>query len=303
MNYTIIKKTLKSTSLIIFISGVVLVSCKPLSFEKDSNLIAKVGEEKLFKEDIEKLISSPISQQDSIDFMSNYTEKWIKSTLKKQKAEKFFTDKTIEKMVDDYRTSLLTYKYDQRYTSKVSDEVSSSEISKYYNSHKSNFLLSSPMVKAVVLKVPNDYKNLKLLIEQIKSKSNDAMIDVQSMAEKDELLLTEFSQKWHYFYEVAEYIPFTNQNVDIDKFIAKNRYYQISSKEYIYILSIYESKKTGSEMPSEVLEEQIEKIIINNRRKKFLINVEDSIYKEALINKEAYNRFLDKKMDTIKLNK
>lgn len=269
------------------------VSCKRLSFDDDPNIIAKIGKEKLYKQDVEQMIKTPLSSEDSLAFMADYAEMWIKRELKRQNAEEYFTDKTIEKMVDEYRASLLTYKYEQRYTSTVSDAVTSSEVSEFYNSNKENFLLSTPMVKARVLRVPSNYKNLKLITKMMNSSDSDDMLDVVSMADKDALQLYDFSKKWYYFDEVIDYMPFVNKNESMDSFLDNNRNLEVSSSDYVYLLRIFEYKNTGSVMPAEFLEDQIRKIIINNRKMKILTHIEDSLYRVAIEDNSAYNRFLN----------
>lgn len=267
-------------------------SCKRLSFDDDPNIIAKIGKEKLYKQDVEQMIKTPLSPEDSLAFMADYAEMWIKRELKRQNAEEFFTDKTIEKMVEEYRASLLTYKYEQRYTSTVSDMVSNTEISDFYNANKENFLLSTPMVKARVLRVPADYKNRKQITKKMNSSNSDDMLDVVSMADKDALQLYDFSKKWYYFDEVIDYMPFVNKNESMDSFLENNRNLEVSSSDYVYLLQIFEYKKTGSVMPAEFLEDQIRKIIINNRKMKILSHIEDSLYRVAIEDNSAYNRFL-----------
>lgn len=269
------------------------VSCERLSFDDDPNIIAKIGKEKLYKQEVEQMIKTPLSPEDSLVFMADYAEMWIKRELKRQNAEEYFTDKTIEKMVDEYRASLLTYKYEQRYTSTVSDLVSNNEISEFYNANKENFLLSTPMVKARVLRVPSNYKNLKLITRKMNSSNSDDMLDVVSMADKDALQLYDFSKKWYYFDEVIDYMPFVNKNGSMDDFLDNNKNLEVSSSDYVYLLRIFEYKKTGSVMPAEFLEDQIRKIIINNRKMKLLNHIEDSLYRVSIEDNSAYNRFLD----------
>lgn len=267
-------------------------SCERLSFDDDPNIIAKIGKEKLYKQEVEQMIKTPLSPEDSVAFMADYAEMWIKRELKRQNAEEFFTDKTIEKMVEEYRASLLTYKYEQRYTSTVSDMVSNTEISEFYNANKENFLLSTPMVKARVLRVPAGYKNRKQITKKMNSSNSDDMLDVVSMADKDALQLYDFSKKWYYFDEVIDYMPFVNKNESMDSFLENNRNLEVSSSDYVYLLQIFEYKKTGSVMPAEFLEDQIRKIIINNRKMKILSHIEDSLYRVAIEDNSAYNRFL-----------
>lgn len=272
--------------------ALLFASCKRLIFDDDPNIIAKIGKEKLYKQEVEQMIKTPLSPEDSVAFMADYAEMWIKRELKRQNAEEYFTDKTIEKMVDEYRASLLTYKYEQRYTSTVSDVVTQKEISDFYNANKENFLLSAPMVKARVVRVPANYKNLKLITKKMNSNNTDDMLDVVSMADKDALQMYDFSKKWYYFDEVIDYMPFVNKNSSPDDFLDNNRNLEVSSSDYVYLLRIFDYKNTGSVMPAEFLEDQIRKIIINNRKIKILSHIEDSLYNAAIEDNSAYNRFL-----------
>ena len=274
----------------IFCVAAVVFSCSRLKFEDDADIIAKVGDNKLRRSEVEQMIKSPMSLQDSLIFISDYAEKWIKRELKKKNAEEKFTDKTIEKMVEDYRLSLLTYKYEQQYTSKVSDEVSDKEIEEYYGNNKENFVLVGPMVKARILRLLVNYKNLKSVTQKFYSAKPDDVTDVDVIAAKDELLLYDFSKRWYYFDEIVDYIPLTYSG-DMDKFIRENKKYEVRGPQYIYLMVIFDHKQTGGVIPLEFMKEPIKKAIINNRKILYLNSVEDSLYDDAINSKEAFNKY------------
>lgn len=151
-------------------------------------------------------------------------------------------------------------------------------------------MLVGPMVKARVLRLPVNYKNLKSVTQKFYSSKPDDITDVDVIAAKDELLLYDFSKKWYYFDELVDYIPVTYLG-DMDKFIRENRKYEVRGPEFIYLMVIFDYKQTGSLIPLEFMKDPIQKAIVNKRKVLYLNRIEDSLYNDAILQNEAFNKY------------
>ena len=72
---------------------------------------------------------------DSIAIVRDFVEKWVRNQLILSKAELNLTDeeKDVEQQIDNYRTSLLIYAYEQSYLRQNLDTVvTDKEVEKYY---------------------------------------------------------------------------------------------------------------------------------------------------------------------------
>ncbi len=74
----------------------------------------------------------------------------------------------IQKQVEDYRTSLLIYQYKQKLIAqRLMDEISEEDIETYYNKNEKNFILPTPIIKAVFFILPKNAPNLKRSEEMV----------------------------------------------------------------------------------------------------------------------------------------
>lgn len=169
--------------------GVVLSffgSCRAISeFFGDDPAVASVGKDKLRLSELRSVIPDGISPDDSARLAAQYINVWAldKVFLKVVQEQLSKSEKDVAKELEDYRTSLLKYRYEQLYVNERLDTtVSDDEISGYYERNPEKFILSRPAVKARFMSIPSDSPLLKPI--KMKMCSSDAadVVDADSMA-------------------------------------------------------------------------------------------------------------------------
>ena len=79
-----------------------------------------------------------------LPWSKDFIEKWVRNQLLLNKAEINLTDeeKNVEQQIENYRSSLLIYAYEQSYLRQNLDTVvTDKEIEDYYKENQSNFIL------------------------------------------------------------------------------------------------------------------------------------------------------------------
>src|SRR4051812_46006583 len=147
---------------------VVLLSSFSNSFsgQADEKPIARVGAAYLYKSDLPAEMTAlagrnqnsavNASKDDSMQIVKKYIDNWIHETLLLQHAKKNLSDdkKKFDKMVEDYKKSLVTYQYESELVKqKLDTVVSDEEIEEYYNENKANFELKDNIIKVIYVKV------------------------------------------------------------------------------------------------------------------------------------------------------
>ena len=125
--------------------------------------VAKVYDKFLTRSELKELIPRDASREDSLLIAQSYINKWITKELLLHKAQQNLTDaeKNIRKQVEDYSSSLLIHKYKEKLIAqKLSANISDGEINRYYEEHKYNFVLNTPIVRAVMAIIPKSAPNL-----------------------------------------------------------------------------------------------------------------------------------------------
>lgn len=276
---------MKITKAITLIAVVIFfTSCKEfkfLSFNNEQKPLASVGDRKLYIDDIKSIFTSDMSSEDSIALLRTHTEDWIKRMIKLQEAEVLFIDTQddIENLINEYRNTLLTSKYNKFITSNIDTTIVDSEISTYYDDNKDKFTLVGPIVKARIVAFPSNYRQQKNIKDLIRSKQDNDSQDLMELAKKNSFKYDEY-KNWTYFKDVLQNIPFTNKS--FDGFLTQNDFYQVTSDDITYMMYITEYKKTGDYTPREMVKGTIKRSIINKRRSDRIKTIEDSIYKSAM---------------------
>ena len=120
-------------------------SCKrfPNPFT-NQKVLAEVGGERLYLHELTPIFTPDMTAEDSIKVQKSYVDQWVKKQLKVQEAEEMFrsSQEDIDRLVEEYRNSLLTHKVDQYYVDKELDTLfTDKQIADYYLNHKSEFVL------------------------------------------------------------------------------------------------------------------------------------------------------------------
>ena len=98
---------------ILFLTG--LTACNNPAQFSDELPVARVYDVYLFPSELASEIPDHVKPEDSISLAKNYIDKWLKKQLKLKKAEEHLSDEIqdINEEIENYRTGLLIYKYEQ----------------------------------------------------------------------------------------------------------------------------------------------------------------------------------------------
>lgn len=273
----------------ILLFGLSAVGCDTFGlYNSDSStVVASVGEVELRSSDLEDIYNQQMSQKDSLDAREAYISSWIRAEIKRQEAEKVLSGSKVqdlERMVSDYRTELLNYKYENEYIENHLDTVVTDEqISQYYQANKENFRLAGPLVKARVVKIPSGLRQSNKLEDMFRGDKESLMEDFVNICQKNNYRLDDYTGQWTDFSVVLQHIPFTQKN--FDEFLKKTTFYEVSDDEWKYMMKIEDYMLPGSISPIEREKDIIAKILKNMRRSELLRNLDDSLYKAAQMNK------------------
>lgn len=275
---------------VIFFTFIIISSCSWIKNEPKEKPIARVGNAVLYLTDIKEMIKPGLSKEDSIQVLKSLIEKWLRKQLILQKAELNLTDeeKNVKEALEEYRTSLLIYKYEQKYLSEKLDTiVDETEIEKYYQENSSSFVLDQPVVKALFIKLPRNVQGLDYitnLMGQYQSNNNEIESYCYQYATKYDYFNDQWVNLNQVFYQMPIGTTISNQ--------ALNNYTLFNFKDstYHYILKINDVKFSGSNAPLESVEENIKEIIILKRKQKLINDLENNIYFDAVNKNTIYKQ-------------
>ena len=274
---------------IFILVGILFSSCtffkKEVTEEKEAP-IAKVYDKYLYPSDISELNSTSLTGTDSVEFVRTYANVWVKNQLILQKAESNLTtaDLDIEKLIENYRQSLVIFTYEQKVIEQKLDTiVTELEIETYYENNKNNFELRQNIIKAsyLITKV-GTVKKAATIKKWLMSEKDEDFRELFMFCEKNAVKYYLDENKWLVFSDVLNIIPIKTYNEE--SFLRTNKYITFKDDKYEYFIYIKDFVTKASISPLEYEKSNINNIIINKRKKLLLQQIENDLYKTAVTN-------------------
>ena len=258
-------------------------SCRAISsFLANDEIVAQVGQEKLYRSDIDKVIPKGIVPEDSVRLSRQYINSWASDRvylkIAEQQLSKAERDVTVE--LEDYRKSLLKYRYEQLYVNERLDtSVSHEHIEEYYLSHSDKFILERPIVKARFLNIAADSPSLKPIRKKMSSMEANDLVEADSLAFSSAIKFTTWSDSWIDAAVLArEYLM---DYPDVLSGMNKGWIEIVDTTGQMKLTFVTEMMPKGKVAPLEFCEEKIKDIIISARKQSLIMNLEQDLLNDA----------------------
>jgi hypothetical protein len=243
--------------------------------ERESEgIIASVGDNFLYKEDIEHIVPQGTSSSDSALIVEAYIQRWATNILTLKNAERNVSNQQeINKMVEEYRQRLMIHNYQQEMVSEKVKLPTEIEAKQFYESNKELFLLEDAVIKGAIIKVPNNIKTDNI---QRKFKNlNENIADIEKYAlqyAKDYVLFTE------YWKPLNEIIDTKTSSLKI----TKPGYYEEKDSVNLLLLNITDYIQEGEIAPIEMVMEEVRSMLYDQEKMEYLKNFDNEIYDYAI---------------------
>ena len=271
-----------SISMLIVLLAV--VSCRTFSsILHDGEVVAKVGRHRLYRSDLDKLLPVISSSEDSMALASQYIKTWAVDIVFLDVAESYLSksDKDVTEELEDYRRSLLKYRYEQKYVNERLDTaVSENELQAYYESHKDHFVLDVPIAKVRYMRISADSPNLNLIKKKMSSEDVNELVEADSLAYFSADIYTDYGGRWIDMVTLARKF-----GTDYGSLLAKavNSGIEMEGEEgkvnFAYIADFISA---GNVSPLEFCRGQIRDIIISTRKQNLIVALERDLLDDAL---------------------
>lgn len=266
---------------LIFVILSLLYSCSDTPVNNDTPVV-RVFDTDLMSSEVKAFIPSGTTPEDSLLMAQSYIRNWITKKLLVHKAIENLSeeDKNIQKQVEEYRTSLLIHQYKQKLIEqKIQTEIDDSNVLDYYEKNKDNFILATPIVKAVFFIIPKSASNLKDVRKWFNS-SNDKDFD-----KLEEYCITaakkydNFNNKWIELKYILNLMPGDINAIEKEALYSKN--IEKEDANNYYFLKITNIDKDGTIAPIEYVRDEITLILKNKKKLQFENELEKQINEEA----------------------
>jgi len=271
---------------ILLLLALIFTGCQDQN-NSDKKPIAKIHNKYLYLSDLKNVIPNDKSEEDSALIAKNYIDKWIKKQLLLEKAERNLPEnrKDITKQIQDYRASLLIYRYQQELIDQKLDTViTTEEVENYYNENSSNFVLDKNLAKILYIKLSVNSPNLGNVRRWYRSNNEEDMDQLKDYCYQYADKFDDFDNQWINFDSFVRNLPLEFNRPE--RFFRNNSFIEEQEGAVLHFIRINDYKLRGTQAPMSYVRDKIESIILNKRKHQLLTRLENDIYNEALNHNE-----------------
>jgi len=247
-------------------------------------VVARVGEHRLMRSELAEYIPAGVSSEDSLSLAQRYINAWAEEHLFMDMAESRLSkeEQDVSKELEEYRRTLLKYRYEERYINERLDTlISDEEVRNYYKEHTDKFLVDRPLLKTRYMVIPADSRSLKTIKELMSS--DDAMdaIAADSLAFTAALRYVDSSDSWMDAILLARDLG--TDEVSMMKAL-RNRFIELKGDDgNLRVAYVVDIVQKGNPAPLDYCEERIKDILLSSRKHDLVSGLERDLLNDALV--------------------
>ena len=279
--------------------GILLVavcSCKVVNTLSDTanelfrgEVVARAGDHVLHLSELEQYIPQGVSSEDSTKLARQYIDAWAQDLLLLDMAEEQLSpsEKDVTNELEDYRRTLLKYRYEQLYINQRLDTlITTEEVNAFYKENSALFRLERPIVKARYLLIPADAKSIKNLRRLMSSEDETEVMEAASLASTSAIKYVDQADTWMDALSLAR-----EMGMDYQKLLSgiRNQFMEYTDENGILHLAyLAEQVPEGKTAPLEYCEDRIRELILSGRKH----TLEESLEQDVLEDARKNNKYV-----------
>ncbi|RMG79389.1 MAG: hypothetical protein D6714_16525, partial [Bacteroidetes bacterium] len=267
-------------ALFVFLGLVCLQCTSGEGASKDDQLLAKVYNKSLYLSDMEGMIPEGMSSEDSALIIKAFIRRWVRDAVLMHEAERNIPkDLDIDKLVRDYRASLIRENYEQAMVEQALDStITEQELQDFYEKNKKQYILEAPIIKCRFIKIAKNVPDIEKLKTWWESEDPQDEVLMKKYCENYAIVQI-LDDRWQEVRGVAAYMPtgiLTEDNV-------RTRQSFIESDDtFLYFFRLIDYKNKGDVAPLSHIRGQAKKVILHKRKLDILEDMKEKMYEEAL---------------------
>jgi len=245
--------------------------------DKNDKKLAQIEDKVLYLSEIKEMMAGRDSL-DSLQLQDALVESWLKRTVLLLEAEKQMpVDINLEKLVNDYRNSLILNNYQQELIKNKLDTITTDrQIEDYYAANKSQYLLNEPILQIAFAKVKDDAPGIERFYKNWQKENSD---EVEDYLEQNGSYSILKDTTWYTLSKVKSYLP---ENLWSKSDLLKEGAKQKHKGEFEYFLRTIKSIDQKEEPPLSYIKHNIRRVLLHERKNEILNTLEGNLYKTYL---------------------
>lgn len=258
-----------------------LTACSGEESTEEDRVLARVHQKELLLSELDGMFPANATAEDSTLIIQAFVNRWSRDAVLQWEAERNLpADLNIDRLVRDYRSSLVSSHYEQVLVSlRLDSAVSKEQLEAYYESNKGQYQLERPIVRCLLIRVPyplEDEESLQTLWNNGKITDTMALDNYCERFAEVSLLQPE---AWYSLDDIAAQLPegtLTANNVNA------KREFSLQEGGFRYYFRLLEVKPRLEIAPLSYVEDQARKVILHNRKRELLDEAREEIFDREL---------------------
>ncbi len=244
---------------------------------EEDRILARVHNKTLYLSELEGMVPDDAPIEDSMRIVENYVNRWAREALLLYEAERNLPkDLNLDKLVRDYRASLIKANYEKILVERLLDStITREELQTFYNQNKEQYQLQTPIIQCNFLKVAKpmpDEEDLRIWWGDPQGEYFDRLV---AYANQHALAHHLEDSTWHKVADIAVLMPsgmLDPQNLSAPREMMRE------DDEYAYFFRLLDVKRQGELAPLSFIEEQARRTILHKRKIKLLEDKKEDLY-------------------------
>ena len=260
-----------------------LVSCRRISqWLHEDEVVAQVGKTKLYLSQLQDYIPDYVSPEDSVNLAMQYINSWATDLLFMEVASAQLpkADQDVTRELEDYRHSLLRYRYEQQYVNdRLDTAITDDQVRAYYEANLSKFSLERPILKVRFLHILQSSPNRPKILALMRSSRPDDLAAADSLAAASAIRYYDNSDVW-----VDAAVLAKDFGVDYTTMLAayKAPYITIERENGEMLCAYVHDILRSGTAPLEFCSGQARALILSNRKHRLVETLEQDLLQDAL---------------------
>jgi hypothetical protein len=272
------------------------VSCKTVNHLQETatelfrgEVVAKVGDHRLHRAELESYIPAGVSAEDSTSLARQFIQSWAEDLLLMDMAETQLSaqEKDVKAELEEYRKNLIKYRYEQLYIQQRLDTlVTEDEVAIFYRDNPDRFRLERPILKSRYMVIPADARSLKLIKAKMSSDDEIEVVEADSLAASVALKYADLSETWMDALALAR-----EAVIDYRTLVGgiKNPFVEVTDEAgNLHVVYVVDMVPEGKTAPLDYCEERIRDLILSSRKHA----LEEGLAQDLLENARKNNKFV-----------
>ena len=261
--------------------SILLLSCSGEEQATEDRVLARVHQKELRLSELDGMFPVNATDEDSTLIIQAFINRWSRDAILQWEAERNLpADLNIDRLVRDYRASLVSSHYEQVLVSlRLDSAVSQDQLLEYYETNKGQYQLERPIVRCLLIRVPyplEDEESLQTLWNN--GKITDTMA-LENYCERFAEVSLLQPDAWYSLDDIAAQLPdgtLTAGNVNA------KREFSLQEGGFRYYFRLLEVKPRLEIAPLSYVEDQARKVILHNRKRELLDEAREEIFDREL---------------------